>query len=1158
MKRLNSSDVERALGEGLDLDFEGASKAILECLGYRSERTLPGQSGEVADFLSRSRATSRGTLSEQQFREHALSLRVLFQITDEEIESSAQPSLFDSLGEARFDKNLFKSYVFIAVELKQETFSRSRYAEMAREINKHLAMPGFVLFRTKSGLLTLAFVHRRQHKRDPNRQVLGRVSLVREIDPANPHRAHLDILAELSLNERLKWIRSHGKRPNFDGLLAALLDTLDTQALNKRFYKDLFEWFTRAAKESKFPTREVRTLSSEEHVIRLITRLLFVWFMKEKGLVAEKLFVEEEARSILKDYDRKKGDSYYRAILQNLFFATLNCEISERRWSEKQNSTHRIFSRYRFGDEVENPERLLELFAQTPFINGGLFDCLDSLESKTNGGYRIDCFSDNVTNPKSREFAQISVPNRIFFDERGLFAVFNRYKFTVEENTPAEKEVALDPELLGSVFENLLAAYNPETRATARKQTGSYYTPRPVVDYMVEEALVEALAEKALPTDGDEEFWRERLRYLLDYEDAFSDAKELFEEVEIDELIRAISKLKVLDPACGSGAFPMGVLHKLTLALRRIDPDNHRWEALQKKIAGEKATRAFDMPERRERDAKLSEISNIFEGYRSSDFGRKLYLIQNSIFGADIQPVACQIAKLRFFISLVIEQQLQVLAPNLGIRPLPNLETRFLAADSLLGLNSREGHVLASDRTLELEAALRMNRERHFHAQTRRQKLETVERDVELRTQLASELRDVGLPSGDAGRVAQWNPYDQNDVADWFDPEYMFGINSGFDVILANPPYVESRSNLVSPEKKAAYARQVKDDWQGSVSGGSDLLIYFFCRAAKLISDVGHCVFISQNAWLTTDYGRIFQRFSKDKFWFSKIIDTEGKFFADIGSQNINAVITVCGRERRSNIDYGLLDPSMALSYRKSVSATRDDKWGHLIAMPDSFAEALVRVQEKCVFSSPVKFGQGLNFPKSHLGSAGGHVPVVVKSAQFVSSGFDENVDVPLSDSRKQRIPALFMPRGVGNRHYCSLNIGKAYTYSHVEVYLPKQMWLSDLHYCLWAYLNSSFVWMYREITGRKNLGGGMLKAEATDMKGLPVGFKFEFGADARRAVRMHGREPLPIPDEIHSKEHAFLDDLVFEHLGIGDVKEDIRSALIEMVGFRVKRSRGL
>ena len=138
------------------------------------------------------------------------------------------------------------------------------------------------------------------------------------------------------------------------------------------------------------------------------------------------------------------------------------------------------------------------------------------------GGYRIDCFSDVHYN-------KLRVPNRLFFDDdQGLIPLLQHYKFTVEENTPIEQEVALDPELLGKVFENLLAAYNPETGATARKQTGSYYTPRPIVDYMVEEALVAALAEQVSPTDGDTKFWAERLRYLFDYAKVFDDASEFF------------------------------------------------------------------------------------------------------------------------------------------------------------------------------------------------------------------------------------------------------------------------------------------------------------------------------------------------------------------------------------------------------------------------------------------------------------------------------------------------------------------------------------------------------------------------------------------------------------------------------------------------------
>ena len=121
------------------------------------------------------------------------------------------------------------------------------------------------------------------------------------------------------------------------------------------------------------------------------------------------------------------------------------------------------------------------------------------------------------------------LPNRLFFDaDRGLIPLLERYKFTVEENTPIEQDVALDPELLGRVFENLLAAYNPETGATARKQTGSYYTPRPIVDYMVEEALIATLAGQVSPTDGDTELWQEKLRYLFDYAKVFDDASEWF------------------------------------------------------------------------------------------------------------------------------------------------------------------------------------------------------------------------------------------------------------------------------------------------------------------------------------------------------------------------------------------------------------------------------------------------------------------------------------------------------------------------------------------------------------------------------------------------------------------------------------------------------
>ena len=755
-------------------DWPAAAAAVLDAMGCRSELVLEDQTGDPADFVGQFYVDNPGTQTERRFLEDARSVQFVFQITNSEIAEAAAPShqmRFDAGG---FDTGNAQSFLFLAVELAGDNYSRGRYAEFTREINKRLFAPSVILFRTTSNRVTLAFPHRRPNRRDPGRDVLGRVSLIREIVATDPHRAHLDILAELSLPARLKWMADNGKPHNFDGLLDAWLNTLDTEELNRRFYRDLFQWFERAVEAAKFPASEAGTLSSEEHVIRLITRLMFVWFIKEKGLVAGELFTENQVTGLLKDYNRDTGDSYYRAVLQNLFFATLNTEIGDRRFSRKTHDDHRNFSVYRYEGEIAQPDELLRLFETTPFINGGLFDCLDSFDAAGRGGVRVDCFTDN---PAHR--AGYSIPNRLFFDESrdapGLIALFDRYKFTVEENTPTEQEVALDPELLGKVFENLLAAYNPETRENARKQTGSYYTPRAVVDYMVDEALVAAIAQKvahsqAAPSGHSELV--EGLRLLLDYGDA--DAGEQFAQAEREAIVRAIAQLNALDPAVGSGAFPMGILHKLTLALSRLDPGNQLWERVQRDEAANRSANAYrNVGDDQQRSEALAEIENTFRRYRDSDFGRKLYLIQNSIYGVDIQPVATQIAKLRFFISLAIEQQPNAdPADNYGIRPLPNLETRFVAADTLLrigGLN-RE---LTSERTRELQRQLDVNRERHFHATSRSQKFQYRDTDKQLRQQLASSLTDSGLDAGHAARVAQWDPYDQNaSAAEWFDPEY--------------------------------------------------------------------------------------------------------------------------------------------------------------------------------------------------------------------------------------------------------------------------------------------------------------------------------------------------------------------------------------------------
>ncbi len=898
-------------------DLLEKSKDLLSVLGYRSELTLE-MSNSVDAFFTKFPPLNPNTQTEKHFRENAQSAQIIFQVTEDEITQQMnlldQPSTFDDAND--------ECFLFCAVELKDNTYSRTKYAEFTREINKRLFAPTVIIFRAVD-YLTIAFADRRPSETDADVDVLGQVTLIKDIRLNNPHHAHVDILSELSLQDRLLWMNENDLPENFEGLLAAWLNKLDTEELNKKFYQKLFTWYEWAVETATFPTDEKRVIKPEEHVIRLITRLLFIWFIKEKGLIADELFNKAKIRDLLTEDDFENGDSYYRAVLQNLFFATLNTEIDKRTFSKGGNANHRNFSRYRYKNQMQDSEKLLSLFAQTPFINGGLFDCLDSFKATKYGGYRIDCFSDE-------QYDKLSIPNRLFFDKnRGLIRLLEHYKFTVEENTPLDQEVALDPELLGRVFENLLAAINPETGETARKMTGSFYTPRAIVDYMVDEALIATLSQKCQPTDPNEIPWDERLHYLFDYAKVCDDASEWFDDQEIDAIVKTISELKILDPAVGSGAFPMGVLHKLTLALRRIDPDNTRWEQLQKDLAGKRAAGAFNTQNQQERDDELTEISDTFERYRDSDFGRKLYLIQNSIFGVDIQPIACQIAKLRFFISLAIEQEPDSSAENFGIKPLPNLETRFVAANTLIGLNLSETKGLFQDDTVqELLKEIDTIRERFFLANNRGAKRKLEEQEERCRTQLEDELerqrtewienrqaeieaKIERLPNPaqqeqlrekeqksfearkkvfdadfeNARKIAQWKPYDQNAKADWFDPEWMYGITDGFDIVIGNPPYINIE-NLPVKTKNYLFKKYQ------ACKGRTDIYIAFLERSISILNIKGFMSFILPYAFAVQKYGEKMREILIENHNIQEIVDASSyRIFENAVVYNIVLII---------------------------------------------------------------------------------------------------------------------------------------------------------------------------------------------------------------------------------------------------------------------------
>ncbi|MCP5260982.1 MAG: Eco57I restriction-modification methylase domain-containing protein [Rhodoferax sp.] len=834
-----------------------AALSLFSALGYESDRTV--ETTSVADFRAQFDPESR-LAHPAALVANWKSAELLFQLTDEELSSTT--ALFK---DESVKTSLLQSYIFIAIELADGDYARGKLAGIARQINRIFPMPVMVLFKI-GGRLSIAVINRRLNKRDDNKDVLGKVTLIQNIAIENPHPGHIDILASFSLAEL-----TEGRRviQNFDQLHAAWEEVFNVELLNKRFYRELANWYFWALPQVDFPADiekddEKRCATG---LIRLLTRLIFCWFLKEKGLVPEKLFAETDLKNILKDLS-PNASTYNEAILQNLFFATLNQRMGKDKNGQpfrafatdegfqKNRATYGVDTLYRYEDHFRDPATALEHFADVPFLNGGLFECLDRIEDGTGKKLYLDGFS---RNKKKRP----TIPNHLFFGGeheedlsgaygdtkrkrekvRGLLHILNAYKFTIVENTPVDQEIALDPELLGKVFENLLANYNEETKTTARKQTGSFYTPRPIVEYMVDESL-KAHLTGALAKAGMSE---QNAKAGLDILFAYTERAHPFNENEVATLLDAIHTCKILDPACGSGAFPMGVLHKLVYIIHKLDPDNGRWKQLQIDAAAK-------IPDVTARDAAIAAIERDFAD-NEDDYGRKLYLIENCLYGVDIQPIAIQISKLRFFISLVCDQRTnRSKKDNHGIRPLPNLETKFVAADTLIGLPEMDQLALLPSRVHEIEGEIEELYHRHFAIQRRDQKLALQKKIKSLREELGKVLAESLGSSKKARHIADWNPFDPQASSDFFDPYWMFGqsLADGFDVVLGNPPYQSAIEH-----KKARggdYRDRIKEQY-ASTTGTWDLYIPFFEAGIHFLKPNGILSYISPNKFLSATYG---------------------------------------------------------------------------------------------------------------------------------------------------------------------------------------------------------------------------------------------------------------------------------------------------------------
>lgn len=817
--------------------------------------------------------------------------------------------------------------------------TRTQLFNMCRAFNKEYPeMPVVVVFRYLNHFISIGVCERLAYKRtDKQGDKIGKVSLIRDIDTRDgkTHEGHRRILGSLA-------IQRSGKNAvnTFEQLYNYWISVLNVSILNKRFYEEISNWYFWALREVTFPNEpQLQSNESKEqyderlkthranNVIRLITRLIFTWFLKEKKLIPDTIFDIDELtevvdfKSLIPSED-SSSSVYYTAILQNLFFATLNQEMDSRRFkSDKtfqgRNEDFDNKTVYRYKDYFKSEAAAIRLFKDIPFLNGGLFECLDQPAKKI----VIDGFS---------EKEQPHFPNRLFFQKediaydlnddygtkgkkykvKGIIEILKSYKFTVAENTPLEEEVALDPELLGRIFENLLASYNPETKTSARKQTGSFYTPREIVNYMVDESLLaylknaileshagalelgkqqikifEAqpnkkgqLALETLPNtskwQGKESELDAKLRSLF----APDNSQPFTDEADIQHLINALDNCKILDPACGSGAFPMGILHRMVALLHKLDPNNTRWKQRQ-------LDNADTIEDTTAREEAIKAIEKAFDK-NELDYGRKLYLIENCIYGVDIQPIAVQIAKLRFFISLICEQKMddtEGVENNRGVLALPNLETKFVAANTLIGLDTAN-----LIKPVAVEKLTKERKELHhriFSAKRYSQKKIYRSREEELRTKIKDELM-IFNSGGNIQQLADWNPFDQNASAPFFDADWMFNIKNGFDIVIGNPPYHQlSKDNSA----QVFYKNYLKNRYKTS-GGRLNTFIFFTHLGIELLKKNGIISFIIPNTILTQEYYKETRKYILDKTELKQVVSYEELPFENAVVENISFV----------------------------------------------------------------------------------------------------------------------------------------------------------------------------------------------------------------------------------------------------------------------------
>lgn len=707
-------------------------------------------------------------------------------------------------------KEGYDGIIIFAVDYRKYMPSRSDLASLTRAFNmasKNIPVVLLAKYRSENNIfVSFNLAERTKYLRSHlSGEKIGKVTLLKDINVENTHRGHISILSDLAVK-----LEGRDAITNFTQLYYYWQSVFSISVLNKNFYQEIIKWFNNAIVEIKIPSQEPASEKHKDFTVRLIARLIFVWFLKELKVVRDELLVPSFYNGNINNLiiPIAGKSAYYKFILQNLFFNALNREDNERSKNDFD-----VYSSY-----FSNPSRLKEYIFKSPYLNGGLFDIHEN----------DWCSKGKVNNA-------FEVPDNLFLDlELGLNSILSKFKFTIAENTPQEEEIAVDPEMLGRIFENLLAEQNDDTKEAARKDVGAFYTPRSVVSYMCRNTLLHHLNIAISPENGK-------------------------------EIVKKLLNTTVLDPACGSGAYPMGMLEEMMQILDKVDPEGNLWTSEMLKS----------------NDEDFVKYIADFIADKQYKYVKKLGLLRNCLFGIDILDYAVEITKLRCWLSLIVEQKVDFSKKNFNLKPLPNLEFKFYRKNSLFRyykdknlnafiLDVDNENLLGDLVDLENEYFIAKSSKHGTKEEIKNKIILLLEKFVEQKENNVNDsikhfirLLNQTISRGDSmslinklkkkiknlhTELAELGSL-RNNIKGYFIERVVFpGIfghnidSSGFDIVIGNPPYVNTK--LIN---KLGISEKLIEEYGYC----DDLYNHFTIRGLELLKKGGILSFITSDTFLT-------------------------------------------------------------------------------------------------------------------------------------------------------------------------------------------------------------------------------------------------------------------------------------------------------------------